>query len=76
MIITRIAVLLAVLSLLIAIYSGAQFINALVRCGVVFVVAFAVLFMVKITLVYVYRKVKESEYNETESLDTSKGTGE
>ena len=71
MIITRIAVLLAVLSLLFAVYSGAHFIPALIRCGVVFAVAFAVLFIVQITLMYAYRKAKEVEYDETENADTS-----
>lgn len=75
MIISRLAITLALLSLLIAVYGGSPLVSALIRCGVVFVVAFAVLFIVKITLMYVYRKTKESEYGEIEGQETVDQTG-
>lgn len=64
MIISRVAMLLALLSLLVAMYSGSTLLPALLRSGVVFLVAFAVMFIVQITLIGVYRKVREDEYRE------------
>jgi len=65
MIISRVAILLALLSLLIAIYSGSSPLQALIRSGVVFLVAFAVMFVVQMTMMSVYRKVKEGEFHES-----------
>lgn len=70
MIISRIAILLAVLSLLIALYGGSRLVPALLRSGVVFVVAFAVMFLLQITVLNAYRKAKESEYREAEQQDS------
>jgi membrane protein CcdC involved in cytochrome C biogenesis len=64
MIISRVAILMALLSLLIAMYSGSSLLPALMRSGVVFLVAFAVMFVVQITLISVYRKVRQDEYRE------------
>ena len=71
MIISRVAILLALLSLLIALYGGSSLISALLRSGVVFMVAFTVMFTVQLTLMYVYRKVKEAEQRETEAEETT-----
>jgi hypothetical protein len=57
---------MAVLSLLIALYGGSRLVPALLRSGVVFVVAFAVMFLLQITVLNAYRKAKESEYRESE----------
>ena len=64
MIISRIAILLALLSLLIALYGGARLVPALLRSGIVFLVAFAVMFILQMTVMNAYRKAKESEYHE------------
>jgi hypothetical protein len=64
MIISRIAILLALLSFLIALYSGSRLIPAILKSGVVFMVAFAVMFILQITVMNAYRKAKESEYQE------------
>jgi ABC-type multidrug transport system permease subunit len=64
MIISRVAILLALLSLLIAIYCGSSPIPALLRSGVVFLVAYAVMFVVQIMLISIYRKVREAEMSE------------
>ncbi len=67
MIISRIAGLLALLSLLLAIYGGTPLFIALFRSIVVFLVAFVVMFTVQITMIYAYRKAREAE--EREILD-------
>ncbi len=64
MIISRIAGLLALLSLLLAIYSGTPMFSALFRSIVVFVVAFVVMFVVQLTVIYAYRKAREAEERE------------
>jgi uncharacterized membrane protein YbhN (UPF0104 family) len=64
MIISRVAILLALLSLLIAMYSGSSLLPALLRSGVVFLVAYVMMFVVQITIVSVYRRVREDEYRE------------
>ena len=64
MIISRIAGLLALLSLLLAMYGGAPLFPALFRSIVVFVVAFVVMFIVKITMIYAYRKARDVEERE------------
>jgi len=74
MIISRVAILLALLSLLIAIYGGSSLLQALIRSGVVFLVAFAVMFVVQTTMLHVYRKVKESEFQEPDKRGPS-GSG-
>jgi hypothetical protein len=72
MIISRIAILLSLLSLLIALYGGSRLVPALLKSGVVFVVAFAVMFILQITVMNAYRKAKESEYSEAQESNTKK----
>jgi len=72
MIISRIAILLALLSLLIALYGGSRLVPALLRSGVVFLVAFAVMFILQITVINAYRKTKESEYHEGQGTNPEK----
>jgi hypothetical protein len=64
MIISRIAGLFALLSLLLAVYGGSHLFPALFRSIVVFVVTFIVMFVVQITMIYAYRKAKEAEERE------------
>lgn len=64
MIISRIAGLLALLSLLLAIYGGTPLLQAFFRSIVVFVVAFVVMFIVQITMIYAYKKAREVEERE------------
>jgi membrane protein implicated in regulation of membrane protease activity len=64
MIVTRVAGLFALMSLLIAVYGGAKLVPALLKSGVVFLVAFAMLYLLQITITYAYRRVKEEEYRE------------
>jgi hypothetical protein len=74
MIITRIALLLALLSLLISVYGGSRLMPALLRSGVVFIVGFAVMFVVQITLIYAYRKAKEAELHEAKEQQLEEQT--
>lgn len=71
MIISRIAGLLALLSLLLAVYGGAPLLPALFRSIVVFVVAFLVMFIVQITILYAYKKAREVEERELLEKDAS-----
>jgi len=73
MIISRVAILLALLSLLIAMYSGSPLLHALLRSGVVFLVAYAIMFVVQITVIGVYRKVREAEFREAREKKEAAG---
>ena len=72
MIISRIAGLLALLSLLLAIYGGTPLFPALFRSIVVFLVAFMVMFVVQLTMIYAYRKAREVEEREMLEKEAAK----